>query len=107
MNNKLLILAKKRALKSSCGYKIAALGFNKKLELVCSYTNKPRFYREGGGLHAEMNLMRKHPHSIKTILICRVGKNGNFLPIHPCKICKKKANDLNIKIITVESKCLK
>ena len=100
-DSKVIDIARKKALKSSCGYKISAIGLNKKLELVCSYTNKPRFYHKGGGIHAEMALMRKHPRSIKAIILCRVGLSGNFLPIHPCKACKEKANDLDIKIIPI------
>jgi hypothetical protein len=99
----LISIVKKRALKSICSYKIAAIGFNKRFELLCSYTNKPRFYRKGGGLHAEMELMRKHPKSVKTIIICRVGLSGNILPIHACPVCQRKADELGIKIITVKA----
>jgi len=101
MDSKVINIARKRALKSSCGYKISVLGFNKKFELVCSYTNKPRFYHKGGGIHAEMALMRKHPKSIKTIILCRVCAKGKFLPINPCKTCNEKAKDLGIKIIPI------
>jgi len=91
----------KKALTSSCRYRISALGFNKRGELVATTTNKPRFYRKGGGVHAEMALMLGHPKSLKTILICRVGKNGDLAQIDPCVTCNMKAAELGIKIITV------
>jgi hypothetical protein len=58
-------IAIKKAATSSCRYKISALGFNKRGELVATATNRPRFYRHGGGIHAEMALMKEHPKSLK------------------------------------------
>jgi cytidine deaminase len=93
--------ARQKALKSKCNYKIAALGFNHKGEMIGSAFNKPRFERHGGGLHAEMNVMLKSGPSLKTIIICRVNKHGKFLPIHPCTTCRTKAKELDIKIVTI------
>lgn len=92
----------RKAAKSSCEYRIAALALNKKSEVVARATNLRRFYRKGGGLHAEMRLMAlARKRGIKTIIICRVGKSGMLLPIDPCPMCSKKAKELGIKIITM------
>jgi cytidine deaminase len=96
-------LAKNKALQSMCNYKVSAIGFNHKGEILCSSFNISRFVRKGGGLHAEMNIMRKHTKSVKTILIARVNHKGKFLPIHPCNACKNKADELNIKIVTINN----
>lgn len=94
-------LAIKKALQSDCTYKVSAIGLNKKGDLVCCYSNRHKFNRYGGGEHAERLLMKNHPKSIKTIIICRVGKGGDILPIDPCPVCAKVAKSLNIKIITI------
>jgi deoxycytidylate deaminase len=53
-------------------------------------------------LHAEMRIMAQAKRKgVKTILVCRIGKSGNIRPINPCKTCSNKANDLGIKIISV------
>jgi hypothetical protein len=101
MNKKMLLIAKKKARQSISRYRVSALGFNKKGELVCTSFNKPRFERKGGGVHAEMQIMRAHPKSIKTIIICRTGGNDKLLPIHACPACQAKADDLGIKIKTI------
>lgn len=102
ISTNLIDRAKKKAGKSNCRYLISAIGINNKGEIVYSSFNKPRFQRLGGGNHAEMIVMLKSPPSLKTILLCRVNASGKLLPIHPCKSCKSKAEDLNIKIVTIK-----
>lgn len=89
-----------KAKQSICRYKISALGFDKKGNYIGSAFNQPRFSRYKGSIHAEMNLMSKYGKRLKTILICRVNRNGNIAPIKPCNMCKKKAKELGIKIET-------
>jgi hypothetical protein len=101
ITNEIINIAKKKALQSICRYNVSALGFNNKGELVASTVNTPRFERRGGGRHAEMSLMKTHI-GLKTILICRVNKQGELLPIDPCISCSTKAKELNIKIITIK-----
>jgi cytidine deaminase len=95
-------MAVKKACQSHCTHRVSAIGINKKGEVISSTTNKHRFLYKGGGLHAEMSIMRDSPPSLKTIVICRVSRTGNILPIHPCSVCQEKANELGIKIITIE-----
>lgn len=96
--------ALKKAAKSKCKYKVAALALDKRGKFIGSAFNVQRFNREGGTIHAEMNLMRKYGPKIKTIIICRVsGRNGNIVKkIHPCDTCLKKANEYGIKIISLD-----
>ena len=100
----------KKALKSACRYKISAAGFNKKGECVIVTHNKHKVPgREplqgrlpGYGIHAEEEIFvcaqRKN---IKTIIIMRVNKHGDMLPIDPCDSCQKTAEKLGINIISL------
>lgn len=95
-------IAIKKAQKSSCRYKISAIGFNRKGDMIASVTNQPRFGKEAGGLHAEARLIRENgTKKIRTILICRTNKKGTILPIKPCERCQKLADAHGIKIISV------
>jgi cytidine deaminase len=94
-------LAIKKAMQSSCHYKISAIGFNRKNEIIYKATNVHRFTRKGGGIHAEMRVMRKAGPSLSWILIVRTNNRGDILPIDPCETCAQKASELGIKIITI------
>lgn len=93
---------KNKATKSSCTYKISAIGFSKKGNILGTANNRFKFTSYGGGIHAERELMEKFGSKIQSIIICRVNKNGEILPIEPCKICQKIADKLGIKIISLE-----
>ena len=90
----------RKANKSICPQKVAAIGINRKGEVVASFTNLPRFTKKGGGLHGEMRIMLRYP-SVKTIIIARVGRAGDVRPLSPCDACWSKANELGIKIVSV------
>jgi len=100
INNVVINVLRKKALKSVCNYKIGAIGFNRRGDYIYSSFNKPKFDRKHGSIHAEEDIMNK-ARSIKTILIGRVNAEGKFLPIHPCKRCKQAADKRGINIITV------
>lgn len=91
----------KKAKKSDCQHKVSAVGLDKHGRVVAFSQNKHRFNKTGGSIHAEMWLMSNH-RNIKTIIICRVGKAGDLLPIDPCKACSEKAKDLGIKIKSIK-----
>jgi|GEM_PF-1906653 len=90
-----------KAHKSDCKYKISAIGFDKKGELVGITNNTHRFIGKGRGLHAEMRLMKHYGNNLKTIIICRVGRSGLMRPIEPCETCARIAAKLGIKIHTI------
>lgn len=91
---------RKTASRSKCRFRIAAVAFNKRGDLLGFACNQPRFIRKGGGIHAEEALMRDLC-GIKTIIICRVGASGNLLPIVPCDKCKKLAKKKGIRIYSI------
>jgi cytidine deaminase len=92
----------KKAKQSICRYKIAAIGFNKKGDLIGYAVNKPRFPKPHGGIHAEMALMAHYSINLSTIIIIRTNKKGKLLAIHPCAKCQKVADNLGIKIRMVK-----
>ena len=94
-------IARSKAKQSLCRFRISALGFNKKGELIIKKMNVSRFARKQGGIHAEMNVMMKSGKSLKSIVICRTNGAGDILPIEPCDMCKAKADELGIKIYTI------
>jgi hypothetical protein len=95
--------AAKKAAQSICKFKVSALGFNREGVLVRTAMNKPYINKEGGGIHAEEQLFEVAKRlGIQTILICRIGKKGTFLPIKPCTSCSKTAKKLGIRIHTIE-----
>lgn len=95
-------IAQRKAAQSICRFKVAALGFNSDGDCVAKAVNTPRFVRPGGGIHAEQHIFKVAKRKgVVTILICRVGSSGSLLPIHPCPICQKTADTMNIRIITV------
>lgn len=93
---------KAKAIRSPSKYHIGVIGLNIKGEIIGTAFNSPRFNRKGGGYHAEMELMRTCGKDLKTIILCRVGAKGNILPIDPCKVCKTKAEELCVKIVTIK-----
>jgi len=101
--NHIVQLAKKKASQSSCVYKVSAIGLDKRGNVIYKSTNKHRFMKKGGGLHAEMEVMKKAGPSLRTIVLCRVGRSGEIRPIDPCPSCAAKAKELSIKILTIRS----
>lgn len=87
---------------SSLKYKVAAIAFTKRGNFIDIRYNGYReglSNRVGSGLHAEQDLIHRHGNIIDTIYILRVGKSGDFLPIHPCKTCASIAKKRKIKIV--------
>ena len=91
-------IVRKKALKSICNTRVGAVGISDDGRVILSTFNRPRFYHPGGGTHAEMDIMRRCGKNLKSILICRVNPKGKILPLHPCSVCKAKADELGIKI---------
>lgn len=87
-------------------YRISAIAFNKKGEILGSATNSfkmdGRIAGKGSGIHAERRLISRYKNNIHTIIICRIGLGGDILPIDPCEVCKKVASKMGIKIISVK-----
>jgi hypothetical protein len=90
-----------KAWRSSCRFKVAALGVNKRGELLGITFSHPRFCRKGGSIHAEMALIKRYGKRLSKIYICRVNKTRSKLPIHACRVCQKTADSMGIKIIPI------
>lgn len=91
----------KKALKSRCKYKVAAVAFDHKGDILGYSSNRPRFSREGGSTHAEAALMKQYRSKIKTIIIVRVNNRGELKPIDPCEVCASIAQALGIRIQSI------
>jgi len=92
----------RKAKQSICHIRVSALGFNQSGDLVASSTNSPYKNGKGKGLHAEQVLFSQAKRKgIVRIIICRIGKGGNLLPIDPCKKCATIADKMGIRIDTV------
>jgi cytidine deaminase len=100
-NNTLIQIAKEKAKQSNCRYKVSAVGFDKKGRYLGATFNKRRFHFKGGGIHAEVSLIKKYGSRLKSIFICRINKQGNLLNISPCKNCQTVADKLGIKIYSI------
>lgn len=103
-------LLKEKASHSSCTYKVSAIAFDKKGNILGHATNKHSAWdvldggeggRAGTAKHCERELIKRYSQNIKTIIICRVGRSGELRPIDPCPACMKAAKKYGIKIISV------
>jgi cytidine deaminase len=90
-----------KAKQSTCRYLISAVGINHGGEVVFSAVNTPRFSRPGGGNHAEMIVLLRAGPGLKSIVLCRVSRNGGLRKIHPCGRCLEKARELGVRIYGV------
>jgi len=91
-----------KAKQSSSKIRISAIALTKNGNVLGSATNRPRFNRYGGGYHAEMALIHKVGPGFSTMILCRIGRGGKVLPIHPCKKCSKTLKKLHIKVICIQ-----
>lgn len=105
-------IAKALAHTSSGKYRVAALLFNKKGDLLSSGVNSyqkshplQKHYALKVGishsyLHAEIaaiaRLKGKKPYKL---LLVRIGKRQNLLPIDPCPICSIALKEHGVKVI--------
>ena len=103
-------LLKEKATHSSCTYKVAAIAFDKKGDVLGHTTNKHSDWdvvaktgegRAGTAKHGERLLLQRYKGNVKTILICRVGHSGKLRPIDPCPICQKVADKMGVKILSL------
>ena len=100
--NALLERMRKKALKSRSKFLICAVAFSKKNSILGINFSRPSSNRHCLANHAETGLILSiGGNKIDRILVCRVGRQGNCLPIDPCKGCQNIADRFKIKIETV------
>jgi cytidine deaminase len=102
MNDAIKNKAIEKAKQSISAYKVSAIGLSKNGNVIATAINRHRFGRHGGGVHAEMELLRKGAGKISTMIICRVGQGGEVRSIDPCSKCRKVLDRKGIKVITVK-----
>jgi hypothetical protein len=95
-----------KAKKSRCRYKVAAVAFNRKGDVLGTAYNVPHLPYKHGGKHPESTLILRYGKKIHHIFVIRVsGKDGQFLhSIKPCKVCQSLADRYRVKIVTVDEK---
>ena len=91
----------RKALQSRCEFRVAAVAFSKTGDVIGYAQNMPNLVDRQGGHHAEMRLMKRYGRNIASIIICRVSPKGELRPIHPCKMCQRKIEELGIKVRTL------
>jgi hypothetical protein len=79
-----------------CRYHIVAIGIDNRDRIISLATNLPRL--KSRGLHAEERIIFNSPRSLNRILLLRVNKRGEKLPIDACDKCRKLANKRGVKI---------
>ena len=102
-------LLKEKAAHSPCTYKISAVAFDSKGDILGHCTNKHSIFdvlqygsgRAGTAQHAERIMLKRYRDLVKTIVICRIGRSGKMLPIDPCPTCQKVAAKYGAKIISL------
>ena len=101
----LLEMLGKKAAQSKSKYRISAMGFDRRGEFVGrAFNGLPQdgVVGPGTGRHAEAILMAKYGNLLKTIVISRIGHGGEWRPIEPCQNCRKLADKLGVKLITID-----
>lgn len=101
MTAELVEMARKKARSITCHSKVVAIGFDRRGRLLGCSTNYPRFSKYGGGVHAEMHLLKKHGPKVNKIILCRFGNAGDLLPIDVCPACRKVLNNKGIKVFKI------
>lgn len=104
-------LLKKKASHSPCTYRVSAIAFDAKGDILGHVTNshshgwnvieKEKTGRAGTAEHAERRLLKRYSQRVKTIVICRVGRSGQIRPIDPCPACQKAAAKYGVKIVSL------
>lgn len=99
----------KRAIKKTkngvCTYKVTAMCFDEHKQYIGMCTNtKGQYTKENLGYpakHAEQLAIKKFHSRLKTIVLLRTNKKGDFLPIECCPVCKSLCEKFNIEVLSI------
>lgn len=80
-------------------YRVIAAGLDNNGNIISIATNKPRL--QSRSYHAEERIIFNSPKSLRKILIIRVNRKGELLPIDPCHKCSRLSEKYNIKIHSI------
>ena len=98
-----LSMATRKAQSTPCKYKVAAVGYDREGNYVATTTNRPRFSRFGGSIHAEVEMMRRYS-QVTHILLFRTNNSGHLIPIDPCENCAAIAEKKGVQIICLNDR---
>ena len=101
-NTDIIDIATKKASQSPCKAKVSAIGLNKHGKVISTACNHPRFSKYGGGVHAEIKALARGGDKIRSIIIYRVGKLGDILPIECCPACRKVLDKKGINVYSIK-----
>ena len=103
MNRETIQIAINKAKQSPSKYRVSAMALDKQGKILATAINRPRFDRHGGGVHAELAVLKKtKTRHVKSIIICRVGATGELLPIDSCHRCRRVLDRLGIKVYSIQ-----
>lgn len=97
-------LIKKLSVYRTCAYRIVAVAYTKKGNMLGIEMNGHRMLppvRRGTGKHAEAALIKRFGKRIDKIYILRTGNSGDILPIHACDACASMAAKIGATIIPI------
>lgn len=80
-------------------YRVIAAGIDNRDRIISLHTNQP--YLPSQGRHAEERVIFSSPRSLARIILLRVAKNGELLPIDPCERCKRLADKRKVVIESI------
>lgn len=109
LNNNIIDLAVKEALKSQCHHKIGAVIF-KGSKIISSGHNyalksvkhlRPKFQKWPGSVHAEVDAIIRARTDLRrtSIVVVRVNNSNKFLLSKPCKWCMSYIEHVGLKNI--------
>lgn len=75
---------------------------DKRGKFLAVATNSLRLNKYGGGTHAELAVLRKAGPKTRTIIVCRIGRNGILRPIEVCPACQRILNKKGILYYTIK-----
>lgn len=97
----------KKATHSPSRFRMAGVAFNKKGEILGFASNGFRKeqipFTKHSGDHVEKKLIERYGSLISRIIILRIGRSGNILPIDPCPKCQKLLDKYGIKVVSVKA----
>lgn len=93
---------KHKSKQSLCTYRVVAVGFSRKGNVIGIRMSMPQKNRNNALGHAEYQLMTRYGRKLNKIVIARFNGSGKQLPIEPCKNCSGLAERLGITIERIE-----
>ena len=99
MTKEIINQARSKVKNNPCKFRVCAICYNRRGNLLGIAYNYPRLSKKGGGIHAEIAALQKWGIMIHSMTLLRFGKGGDLLPIHPCKNCQRVLDKMGIKVI--------